>query len=71
MWSMFVDSLHDLVNVVALMSSVEAHENNKNESEARFLTKSVGSLGSVSPCHHLSTLTNSSDLGENEEEDRG
>ena len=71
MWSKFVDSFHDLVDVVALMSSVEAHENNKDESEARFLTKSLSSLGSVSPCHHLSAFTNSSDFGEDEEEDSG
>jgi hypothetical protein len=71
MWSMFVDSLHDLVDVVALMSSVEAHENNKGESEARFLTKSLSSLSSVSPCHHLSAFTYSCNFGEDEEEDSG
>jgi hypothetical protein len=71
MWSKFVDSFHDLVDVVALMSSVEAHENNKDESEARFLTKSLSSLGSVSPCHHLSAFTNSSNFGKDEKEDRG
>lgn len=71
MWSMFLDSLHDLVDVVALMSSIEAHENNKHESEARFLTKSLSSLGSVSPCHHLSAFTYSSNFGEDEEEDSG
>lgn len=69
--SVTMNSLHDLMHVVTLMSSVEAHKNNKNESKARFLSKSLGGSNSVSPNHHLSTFANSANLGENEKENGG
>ena len=70
-WSVFVNSLHDLMDMVALMSSIEAHKNNKDKSKDRFLSESLGGLSSVSPDHHLSAFTNSAYLGENEEENGG
>jgi len=70
-WSVLVHSLHDLVNMATLVSSVDAHQNNEHQSEARFLSESLGGSNSVSPDHHLSAFTNSANLGENEEENGG
>ena len=69
-WLVLV-SLDDGLHVLALLHGPERHDEDEEESQARFLEHSLGHGGPVSPGDPLSALTDGEDLTENEEGDHG